>query len=130
MNAVSLHSTVNHIGQIIGPAAAGGIIELAGIGTPLMVKTVLAMTLRANSVRDRIAWGFSAGPADAAARAARSIWQMTSNKSFKVCFPGVNEGTHCYPRSQRVWRPGGLSRALDRLGARGASGNISCPWGL
>ncbi len=50
MNAVSLHSTVNHIGQIIGPAAAGGIIELAGIGTPLMVKTVLAMTLRANSV--------------------------------------------------------------------------------
>lgn len=50
MNAVSLHSTVNQIGQIIGPAAAGGIIELAGIGTPLMVKTVLAMTLRANSV--------------------------------------------------------------------------------
>ncbi len=37
MNAVSLHSMVNQTGQIIGPAAAGGIIELAGIGPALMV---------------------------------------------------------------------------------------------
>ena len=37
MNAVALHTMVNQTGQIIGPAVAGGIIELAGIGPTLMV---------------------------------------------------------------------------------------------
>ncbi|MCH7738221.1 MAG: MFS transporter [Chloroflexi bacterium] len=37
MNAVALHSMVNQAGQIIGPAAAGGIIELVGIGPTLLV---------------------------------------------------------------------------------------------
>ncbi len=37
MNAVALHTMVNQTGQIIGPAVAGGIIELVGIGPTLMV---------------------------------------------------------------------------------------------
>ncbi len=37
MNAVALHGMVNQTGQILGPAAAGGIIELAGIGPTLLV---------------------------------------------------------------------------------------------
>ncbi|PKB80512.1 MAG: hypothetical protein BZY88_08625 [SAR202 cluster bacterium Io17-Chloro-G9] len=37
MNAVALHTMVNQTGQIIGPAAAGGIIELAGIGPALLI---------------------------------------------------------------------------------------------
>jgi predicted MFS family arabinose efflux permease len=41
MNAVALHTMVNQTGQIIGPALAGGIIELAGIGTTLMVNAGL-----------------------------------------------------------------------------------------
>lgn len=37
LNAVALHTMVNQTGHIIGPAAAGGIIELAGIGPALLV---------------------------------------------------------------------------------------------
>lgn len=37
MNAVALHGMVNQTGQILGPAAAGGIIELVGIGPTLLV---------------------------------------------------------------------------------------------
>ena len=37
MNAVALHTTVNQSGQIVGPALAGGIIELAGTGPALLV---------------------------------------------------------------------------------------------
>ena len=37
MNAVALHSMVQQTGQIIGPALAGGVIELAGIGPTLLV---------------------------------------------------------------------------------------------
>ena len=37
MNAVALHSMVNQTGQIIGPAVAGGIIELVGIAPSLFV---------------------------------------------------------------------------------------------
>ncbi len=37
MNAVALHSMVNQSGQIVGPALAGGIIELAGTGPALLV---------------------------------------------------------------------------------------------
>ena len=35
MNAVALHTMVNQSGLMLGPAAAGGIIELAGIGPTL-----------------------------------------------------------------------------------------------
>jgi len=41
MNAVALHTMVNQTGQIIGPALAGGIIELAGIGPTLLVNAGL-----------------------------------------------------------------------------------------
>ena len=41
MNAVALHTMVNQSGQIIGPALAGGIIELAGIGPTLLVNAGL-----------------------------------------------------------------------------------------
>ncbi|HIB12583.1 MAG TPA: MFS transporter, partial [Dehalococcoidia bacterium] len=44
MNAVALHTMVNQTGQIIGPAAAGGIIELAGIGPALLVNAGLYLT--------------------------------------------------------------------------------------
>ena len=37
MNAVALHTMVNQSGQIVGPALAGGIIELAGTGPALLV---------------------------------------------------------------------------------------------
>ena len=40
MNAVALHSMVNQTGQIIGPALAGGIIELAGVGAAVMMLVV------------------------------------------------------------------------------------------
>ncbi len=36
MNAVTLHTMVNQSGQIIGPALAGGVIEIAGMGTALV----------------------------------------------------------------------------------------------
>ncbi|PKB66836.1 MAG: hypothetical protein BZY81_06175 [SAR202 cluster bacterium Io17-Chloro-G4] len=41
MNAVALHTMVNQGGQIIGPALAGGIIELAGIGPTLLINAGL-----------------------------------------------------------------------------------------
>ena len=41
MNAVALHNMVGQTGQIIGPAVAGGIIELAGIGPTLLVNAGL-----------------------------------------------------------------------------------------
>jgi MFS family permease len=41
MNAIALHTMVNQTGQIIGPAAAGGIIELVGIGPALLVNAGL-----------------------------------------------------------------------------------------
>lgn len=41
MNAVALHTMVGQTGQIIGPALAGGIIELAGIGPTLLVNAGL-----------------------------------------------------------------------------------------
>ena len=44
MNAVSLHIMVNQTGQIIGPAAAGGIIELVGIGPALLVNAGLYLS--------------------------------------------------------------------------------------
>ena len=44
MNAVALHTMVNQTGQIIGPAAAGGIIELAGIGPALLVNAGLYLS--------------------------------------------------------------------------------------
>ena len=44
MNAVALHTMVNQTGQIIGPAAAGGIIELAGIGPTLLVNAALYLS--------------------------------------------------------------------------------------
>ena len=37
MNAVALHTMGNQSGQIVGPALAGGIIELAGTGPALLV---------------------------------------------------------------------------------------------
>ena len=37
MNAVALHTMVNQSGQIVGPALAGGIIELAGTGPAPLV---------------------------------------------------------------------------------------------
>lgn len=39
MNAVSLNSAVMNTGRIIGPAIAGGIIKLAGLGTALYFNT-------------------------------------------------------------------------------------------
>ncbi len=44
MNAVALHTMVNQTGQIIGPAAAGGIIELVGIGPALLVNAGLYLS--------------------------------------------------------------------------------------
>ena len=44
MNAIALHTMVNQTGQIIGPAAAGGIIELAGIGPALLVNAGLYLS--------------------------------------------------------------------------------------
>ena len=41
MNAVSLHTMVNQTGQIMGPAMAGGIVELFGIGPTLLVNAGL-----------------------------------------------------------------------------------------
>ena len=41
INAVALHSMVNQTGQIIGPAAAGWIIETAGMGVALVVNAGL-----------------------------------------------------------------------------------------
>ena len=41
MNAVALHTMMIQVGQIIGPALAGGIIELFGIGPTLMVNAGL-----------------------------------------------------------------------------------------
>ena len=40
-NAVALHTMVNQTGQIMGPAMAGGFIELFGIGPTLMVNAGL-----------------------------------------------------------------------------------------
>ena len=37
MNAIALHTMVNQSGLMLGPAAAGGLIELAGIGATLLV---------------------------------------------------------------------------------------------
>ena len=44
LNAVALHTMVNQTGQIIGPAVAGGIIELAGIGPALLVNAGLYLS--------------------------------------------------------------------------------------
>ena len=44
MNAVALHTMVNQTGQIIGPALAGGVIELVGIGPTLFVNAGLYMS--------------------------------------------------------------------------------------
>ena len=44
MNAVTLQTMVNQTGQIIGPAAAGGIIELVGIGPTLFVNAGLSLS--------------------------------------------------------------------------------------
>ena len=41
MNAVTLHQMVNQTGQILGPAIAGGIIELIGIGSALTINAGL-----------------------------------------------------------------------------------------
>ena len=40
MNAVTLHQMVNQTGQILGPALAGGIIELIGIGSALTINAL------------------------------------------------------------------------------------------
>ena len=44
MNAIALHTMVNQTGQIIGPAAAGGLIELVGIGPTLLVNAGLYLS--------------------------------------------------------------------------------------
>lgn len=44
MNAIALHTMVNQTGQIIGPAAAGGIIELVGIGPTLFANAGLYLS--------------------------------------------------------------------------------------
>ncbi|MBC8279660.1 MAG: MFS transporter, partial [Chloroflexi bacterium] len=41
MNAVALHSMVNQSGQIIGPALAGGLIEVMGVGSTLVANAGL-----------------------------------------------------------------------------------------
>ena len=47
MNAVALHSMVNQTGQIIGPAMAGGIIEVVGIGPSPVSYTHLTLPTKA-----------------------------------------------------------------------------------
>ena len=44
MNAIALHTMVNQTGQIIGPAAAGGLIALVGIGPTLLVNAGLYLS--------------------------------------------------------------------------------------
>ena len=44
MNAVSLHIMINQTGQIIGPAVAGGVIELVGIGPTLLFNAGLYLS--------------------------------------------------------------------------------------
>ena len=44
MNAVALHAMVNQSGQIVGPALAGGIIEMAGTGPALFVNAGLYLS--------------------------------------------------------------------------------------
>lgn len=44
MNAGALHSMVNQTGQIVGPAAAGGIIEMAEVGPALLVNAGLYLS--------------------------------------------------------------------------------------
>ena len=51
MNAVALHGMVNQSGQILGPAAAGGIIELVGIGPTLVVNAGLYLSGNPSSTR-------------------------------------------------------------------------------
>ena len=41
MNAVALHTMVNQSGQIIGPALAGGGIEIAGVGNALVANAAM-----------------------------------------------------------------------------------------
>ena len=41
MNAVALHAMVNQSGQIIGPALAGGVIEIAGVGNALVANAAM-----------------------------------------------------------------------------------------
>jgi len=41
MNAVALHTMVNQSGQIIGPALAGGAIEIAGVGNALVANAAM-----------------------------------------------------------------------------------------
>ena len=41
MNAVALHTMVNQSGQIIGPALAGGVIEIAGVGNALVANAAI-----------------------------------------------------------------------------------------
>ena len=41
MNAVALHTMVNQSGQIIGPALAGGVIEIAGVGNALVANAAM-----------------------------------------------------------------------------------------
>lgn len=41
MNAVALHTMVNQSGQIIGPALAGGVIEISGVGNALVANAAI-----------------------------------------------------------------------------------------
>ncbi len=41
MNAVALHTMVNQSGQIIGPALAGGVIEITGVGNALVANAAM-----------------------------------------------------------------------------------------
>jgi|TARA_B100000809_G_scaffold120157_1_gene118450 MFS family permease len=41
MNAVALHTMVNQSGQIIGPALAGGVIEIVGMGNALIANAAM-----------------------------------------------------------------------------------------
>ena len=41
MNAVALHTMVNQSGQIVGPALAGGVIEIAGVGNALVANAAM-----------------------------------------------------------------------------------------
>ena len=93
MNAVTLQSMVNQTGQIIGPAAAGGIIELVGIGPTLFVNAGLYVS----------GIGFLL--------LIRGVPPQAASKAESV-LAGVRAGLHCVRSTPVLYTIIGMSLAL------------------
>ena len=118
MNAVALHTMVNQSGQIIGPALAGGVIEIAGVGNALVANAAMYLFGSAFLVLIKGLMAMPEAPKKAVIRELREGLQCVRSTPVLYTVIGLARAFTFFGMSYRQVLPAFTKEVLD-VGAGG-----------